>query len=89
MAEVAFRRGAHAEALGHYRTALALAKNDPELQERVTALDRMTSVEVSKVESDLPASTTVPPEADGARRMIAVLEQWLGAIHVTRAERHA
>ena len=89
VAEVAFRRGAHAEALVHYRIALALAKNDPELQERVTALDQMTSVEASKVGSGMPASTRVSPEADGARRMIAVLEQWLGAIHVTRAERHA
>ncbi len=88
VAEVAFRRGAHAQALVHYRTALALAKNDPELQERVTTLDRMTSPSASEPQG-LPAFTTASPEADGAHRMIAVLEQWLGAIHVTRAERHA
>lgn len=129
VAEILFRRGAHAEALVHYRAALALAKNDPELQERVSDLNRLVSPTrgaepsnglsleqaaaelsafvppaVSRVEGpavseverpavsrvEAPAVSEVEgPEADRARRMIAALEQWLAAIHVTRAERHA
>jgi tetratricopeptide (TPR) repeat protein len=100
VAEIAFRRGAHAEALAHYRAALALAKNDPELQERVSDLARTLASTggapeisafipppaLSRVEG--PAANP-SPEADRARKMIAALEQWLAAIHVTRAERHA
>ena len=132
VAEIAFRRGAHAEALIHYRAALALAKNDPELQERVSDLGRLVSptrgaepsnglsleqaaaelsafippalIEVdrpalsgvdrpalSEVEGQItqPPPVSASPEVDRARRMIAALEQWLAAIHVTRAERHA
>jgi tetratricopeptide (TPR) repeat protein len=109
VADIAFRRGAHGEALVHYRRALALAKNDPELQERVSDLEHMASAtrgaepanglsleqaaaEISRFvpsQAGPAPATAVTPEADRARRMIAALEQWLAAIHVTRAERHA
>ena len=120
VAEIAFRRGAHAEALAHYRAALALATNDPDLEERVSDLARtlaptggaaladglsleqaaaeigafipppaLSSVEGPQTVPAPPAAANPSPEADRARRMIAALEQWLAAIHVTRAERHA
>ena len=123
VAEIAFRRGAHAEALVHYRAALALAKNDPELQERVSDLGRLVSpsrgaelangLSLAQATAELRAfippavneaegpalsgvagPVTAPevsasPEVNRAHRMIAALEPWLAAIHVTRAERHA
>ena len=92
VAEIAFRRGAHAEALAHYRAALALAKNDPELQERVSDLARTLAPTGGAAEISAfipPSAANLSPEADRARKMIAALEQWLAAIHVTRAERHA
>jgi len=100
VAEIAFRRGAHAEALAHYRAALALAKNDPELQERVSDLARTLAPTggAAEISASIPPpalsrvegpAANLSPEADRARKMIAALEQWLAAIHVTRAERHA
>jgi len=40
LAEIFHRRGSLAEALKHYRTALALAPNDPDLERTVTDLSR-------------------------------------------------
>ncbi|MBI3492521.1 MAG: tetratricopeptide repeat protein [Acidobacteria bacterium] len=40
VAEILHRRGALAEALGRYRTALALAPNDPDLEQTVNELAR-------------------------------------------------
>src|SRR4051812_6548858 len=40
LAEIHHRRGALAEALRHYRAALALARNDPDLQQTVAELAR-------------------------------------------------
>lgn len=120
VAEISFRRGALADALTQYRSALALAKNDPELQERVSNLARtlastggaepaeglsldeaaaeisafipppaLSRVEGPQTVPAPPPAANPSPEADRARRMIAALEPWLAAIHVTRAERHA
>ena len=43
LAEIHSAGGALAEALAHYRAALALAQNDPELEERVSDLGRLVS----------------------------------------------
>ena len=40
LAEIHHRRGALADALKHYRAALALARNDPDLERTVTDLGR-------------------------------------------------
>ena len=40
LAEIFHRRGALAEALKHYRAALTLARNDPDLERTVTELSR-------------------------------------------------
>jgi hypothetical protein len=40
LAEICHRRGALADALKHYRTALTLARNDPDLERTVTELSR-------------------------------------------------
>ena len=53
LAEIHHRRGSLPEALAQYRTALALARNDPDLQRTVAELAR-------KVEPRRP-----PPSADG------------------------
>jgi tetratricopeptide (TPR) repeat protein len=53
LAEIHHRRGALDEALRHYRSALALARNDPELEETVKDLERQVE----------PA--TPPPAANG------------------------
>jgi tetratricopeptide (TPR) repeat protein len=77
LADLHRERGSSAVALGHYRAALALAPNDPELEQRVEAL----------------AGTVAEQSADSSRvraaETIAALEQWLAAVHVTRAERRA
>ncbi len=125
VAEISLRTGRHTDALAQFRAALSLAKNDPELQERVNDLTRslattrgpepvdglsleQASAEISAFVpppalsgAAMPALSAVegpgqppPParlssEGDRASRMIAALEQWLAAIHATRAERHA
>jgi hypothetical protein len=159
VAEIHHRRGALAEALAQYRAALALARNDPDLQQTVAELARQVeplpppasadglSFEQMQSEflANLPAPPAVkplaaapapPPEAaappppdpvpfaaapapvvvaveppaapvfvsapapdvrpeplvedtaerDRALQVVAVLNQWLDAIHVTRAQ---
>ena len=149
IAEIHHRRGDLAEALPQYRVALALARNDPDLQQTVAELARHVEPPPSPAEPGLsfeeianevlnfappppvewsavaeaasqneppmthqwlpqpPATLASParvesednwttadspsPDDSGAReermRTIAVLEQWLTAIHVTRAHR--
>src|SRR3954466_10299198 len=81
LAEIHHRRGALAEALAQYRAALALARNDPDLQQTVAELARQVEP-VANEEEDNP----VPLRAV---RIVAALEQWLQAIHASRLERHA
>lgn len=157
LAEIHHRHGALAEALAHYRTALTLARNDPDLEQTVNDLTRQLTRQTGPEPSDglsfeqmqhelavsyvppppgslslssseaapeaPPAvpliagpaprlvtqpSITLPPElaipasrpaaqrppADGdpdqarAIQTVAILEQWLAAIHVARADRH-
>jgi tetratricopeptide (TPR) repeat protein len=77
LADIHFKRGSLPEALTYYRLALGLAQNDPELDRIVGALDQQVGAHFE--------------EAERSRRvsLMATLEQWLTAIHVTRAERHA
>jgi tetratricopeptide (TPR) repeat protein len=105
LAEIALRRGDRVEALRRYRVALSLAKNDPDLQEIVSDLqlqlapagvtpaeDVVSTHEYEEAPDEVEA---VEPTCgtmgafDSARPLVAALEQWLTAIHVTRAERHA
>ena len=74
LAELHQQRGATALAIAHYRRALALAPHDPELERTINELSSR-------------AAATDPHER--ARAQIAALEQWLAAIHGTRALRRA
>ena len=114
LAEIHHRRGAMGEALAQYRAALALARNDPDLEQTVHDLalqlepqeplhSEGLSFEQASAElfRHAPAAVAPPAPPGGpdtaaagtvnarAARTIAALEQWLEAIHVTRAERHA
>ena len=99
LAETHQRRGSLADALVQYRAALALARNDPDLEQMVSDLaSRLESqppadasgLSVEQANEELlvatPGNGQVQPRAV---RVVAALEQWLDAIHVTRAERHA
>jgi tetratricopeptide (TPR) repeat protein len=100
LAELLRRRGELLPALARYEAALALARNDPELLEAVEDLNlQLQSAPAPDVEASeqMPAEPLrVDPglpglgrEQDRALRTIAVLDQWLAAIHVARAERPA
>lgn len=117
VAEIHHRRGALGDALAQYRAALALAKNDPDLQQTVSDLSRQVEpsrpaaagLSFEQVRNELlkhapapkPAPPPEPPAApvvagglddtarERASRTIAALEQWIDAVHVARADRHA
>jgi tetratricopeptide (TPR) repeat protein len=163
LGEIHHRRGELKEALAQYRAALALARNDPDLEETVAQLARQVEpqkpaiptdgLSFDQMESELlklaprptvpaavaPAAQVAPPppepapatsaahvappppppapspipiaepadvaevevappieepvpseaELEHAARTVAALEQWLDAIHVTRADRRA
>jgi len=93
VAEIHHRQGSPALALERYRAALALARNDPELQEIVAELARQ--IESASADSALenpspverPLVAEFPSGADRrSLQVIARLEQWLEAIHVARAQ---
>jgi tetratricopeptide (TPR) repeat protein len=144
VAEIHHRQGSLPQALAQYRTALALARNDPDLQRTVEELARQVeplpppasadglsfeqmqneflqnlsprtlvkppesapslllltpavefesvlveelSERIAESESSRPAADTA--ERERARRMIVVLEHWLDAVHVARAQLRA
>ena len=131
LAEIHHRQGHLALALAQYRAALALARNDPDLQQTVDELARRVEpipppasadgLSFEQVQNEFlqnlapPPARPVPPpsapeppveplpaasatvedpvpdtaERDQALQVIAVLEQWLDAIHVARAQPHA
>ncbi|HEV3063097.1 MAG TPA: tetratricopeptide repeat protein [Vicinamibacterales bacterium] len=108
LGEIFTRRGALDAALDHYRTALLIAPNDPDLEEIVTALERRveqaeldaqrTAEQKQREEEEEEAARAVavsfvaePGDSahDRDLRMVAVLETWLDAINVTRAQRRA
>ena len=76
LAELHRRRGDSAEALMLYRVALRLAPNDPDLDRTVRELSHNAAEPLGGV-------------GPAASPMVSVLEQWLSAIHVTRAQRRA
>jgi tetratricopeptide (TPR) repeat protein len=156
VAEIHHRQGSLAEALAQYRAALALARNDPDLQRTVDELARQVEPPPPPASADglsfeqvqheflqnlppppiAPSPPPAPPDSapeveaspitslthsapivaepevaiapavsagpvavdeprpatdprDEALRLIAILEQWLDAIHVVRAQRRA
>ena len=143
LAEIHHRQGSLAQALAQYRAALALARNDPDLQQTIAELARQVEPPPSPASADglsfeqaqdeflknLPPPAPAPPPAKPAAatqaapppapvliervearvealveaierpediaargqvlQVIAVLEQWLDAIHVARAQPHA
>ena len=133
LAEIHHRQGSHVQALAQYRAALALARNDPDLQRTVAELARQVEPLPPPASADglsfeqaqdeflkhLPPAPPPPaepvavrlaappstptlgqrveaverPEEIAAReqslQVIAVLEQWLDAIHVARAHPRA
>jgi tetratricopeptide (TPR) repeat protein len=141
VAEIHHRQGALAEALSQYRAALALARNDPDLQRTVDELARQVEpppppasadgLSFEQLQDEFLQNLTPPPAApspapitlvpdrapmvpepepmsaaaidpipvgaplpepggrDDALRLIAVLERWLDAIHVVRAQPRA
>lgn len=77
LAEIHHRRGALAEAIAQNRVALSLAPNDPELERTISEW------------SQALALSHDARDHNRALRELAALEQWLAALHVTRAQRHA
>ena len=71
------RRGDLQQAMALYRTAVALAPNDPELERALAEL--------------LEIHSQSENERENVRRrsLVTALERWLTAIHVTRAQRIA
>lgn len=77
LAEIHQRRGRFAEAMAQYRVALSLAPNDPELERTISDLSQQLARSASL------------RDRDRARSHVSALEQWLAALHVTRAQRSA
>jgi tetratricopeptide (TPR) repeat protein len=77
LGEIHHRQGQLPEAIAQYHRALALAPNDPAIERMVTDLSRAQAKSRDGV------------DRDRAKRQLAVLEQWLLAVHVTRVQRHA
>jgi protein O-GlcNAc transferase len=76
LAQVYERQGSLSDALAHYRAALALAPNDPELEHMAARVSRA-------------AASASSDERDRAARTVAALERLLHAIHAARADRCA
>ena len=77
MGDIHRRRGDIPHALAQYRAALQLAPNDPELERGIEELTEALT-QLSKDRENVRT-----------RSLLAALEQWLAAIHVTRAQRSA
>src|SRR5262245_46664354 len=98
LGEIHHRRGAHAEGLAHSRRALGLAPHDPDLNAIVAELSAQApgrpsaqhpiddETALAMFESELRLNSAA---RERAARTVAVLEQWLDAIHVARAHRRA
>jgi predicted Zn-dependent protease len=83
IADICRRRGSLSEALSHYRAALALAHNDPELQAIVGQLSREAGML-----SEPPAPVLVPqPDRERSLRTVAALERFLVAVRKRRTRR--
>jgi|KBSSwiStaDraftv2_1062776.scaffolds.fasta_scaffold168632_2 tetratricopeptide (TPR) repeat protein len=77
LGDIHHRRGDLPQALSNYQAASLLAPNDPELERAVSEL------------SEALARSASEREYLRARSVVAALEQWLAAVHVTRAQRSA
>ena len=77
LAELHRTLGNHRDALSYSQLALSLAPNDPELERTVDEIGRRVSQD-----ADTKA-------AHAASQQLAALDEWLAAIHVSRAQRHA
>jgi tetratricopeptide (TPR) repeat protein len=77
LAEIHHKRGALPEAIARYHAALALAPNDPELERTIAELAQAL------------AKSNEVRERQRAAAVVAALEEWLIALHVTRAQRRA
>ena len=90
LADIHHRRGSLAEALAQYRAALALARNDPDLEQTVADLAaQVEPVDPVPEEPTYEPAIAVEPVPVRAVRIVAALELWLQAIHASRLERHA
>jgi tetratricopeptide (TPR) repeat protein len=77
MGDISRRRSDIPRALAQYRAALQLAPNDPELERGIEELSEALTQSANERENVR------------TRSVLAALEQWLAAIHVTRAQRSA
>jgi len=77
LGDVFRRRGDTSQAKELYTTAFQLAPNDPELERAVAEL------------SDAVAQSANERQNARLRSILAALEPWLAAVHVTRAQRSA
>jgi Flp pilus assembly protein TadD len=77
LAEIHQRGGALSEALSQYVTAQALAPGDPLIERQVTEVSR-------DLQETRARAATRRTEA-----LVGALQQWIAAIHVTRAQRRA
>jgi len=113
LGDICNRHGEIDAALEHYRVALLVAPNDPDLevivalldaqietaqaaeQEAAAALAALHEDAFQTFESPAPVLSAVSsvaepdPAHDRGLRMVAVLESWLDAIHVTRTDARA
>jgi tetratricopeptide (TPR) repeat protein len=85
LGEVCARRGQFESALKQYQSALALAPNDPDLEDMVSELSEKL---VAAALSDAVSFEAEPsdPARDRATRTVAALETWLDAIDVSRSD---
>jgi len=92
LAEAHHRQGSLVQALKQYRTALAIARHDPDLEQTVGELARKVEVETppASVSAQAEQASDEPAEVSSrALATVAALEQWLHAVHVARAQRCA
>lgn len=82
LADLYRRRGDISAALEKYNVALALARNDPDLERTIREL---TSQVADRARTPEAVRSN---EEEHALRTIAALDQWLAAIHAVRLDRH-
>jgi Flp pilus assembly protein TadD len=77
LGDIYSRLGDVSQALARYQAALLLAPNDPEVERKAAEM------------RDSLARSANEREHRRAQSVVAALEQWLAAIHVTRTQRRA
>ncbi len=86
LADIHHRRGELAQALGFYRTALGLARHDPELENAVEELSRVLELERTGAAAEVNPAP-LPSVAPQQGQALPGLERFLGAIHTYRQRR--